>query len=152
MKPVVLASILLILFPGASRAATTEETCLLDALKTATDDTTVAQLRTHCKIVSQPIGTAIATENKADAAEQKNEPVISNRLQRERYVDRNPFGLTAHRRNYFLPITYSQHPNAEPYAGEPNPNDYSLDNAEVKFQLSVKLPLIEEILNKDDSV
>lgn len=52
------------------------------------------------------------------------------------------FTLMAHRPNYFLPITYNSNPNNNPYQDLGDP---SLDNAEAKFQISFKVPVVSRL-------
>jgi phospholipase A1 len=54
--------------------------------------------------------------------------------------------ILPHRPTYFLPFAYNTNPNNEPYkaAGEPD-----LDNAEVKFQISFKAPLVRSFFSDD---
>lgn len=53
----------------------------------------------------------------------------------------NPFSISQHRRNYFLPATYATNPNTVTIDGL---NDSNVDNFEAKYQISVKLPLYIE--------
>jgi phospholipase A1/A2 len=90
----------------------------------------------------------------ATAVESETEPesLVIERIQRERAVDDNRSVLLAHRRNYLLPITYAKHPNNEPYQGEVGGADDRLDHAEAQFQISLKLPIAEGILNEHDAI
>jgi len=57
------------------------------------------------------------------------------------------FAIRPHRSNYILPLTYNFSPNAAAVQeGDP---DKDVMRTEVKFQLSVKVKLLEDILNKD---
>ncbi|MFT2090059.1 phospholipase A [Paraglaciecola sp. 2405UD69-4] len=53
----------------------------------------------------------------------------------------NPFSISQHRRNYFLPFTYATNPNAVTVDGLDSSN---VDNFEAKYQVSMKLPLYIE--------
>lgn len=60
---------------------------------------------------------------------------------------RGKFAVKFHRSNYILPFTYVEHPNEE-VIREDDPTR-ELKNAEVKFQLSFKVKLWQDILCKD---
>jgi phospholipase A1 len=65
---------------------------------------------------------------------------LRQRLIQEELTERNPFILTSHLMNYILPVTYASHINTSPYEStDITPDD--LKNSEVKFQLSIKVPL-----------
>lgn len=136
------------LWASTAYGTQSEDECLLNALKNASASTTATALRAQC--VQAPANQATSSAPPAQAVAGTPSSAVSRRLQQERNVDGNPFGLTAHKRNYILPITYNSNPNNEPYqlagSGETEP----LDKTEAKFQLSVKVPLIEQLLTEDD--
>ncbi|KAA0011505.1 phospholipase [Billgrantia pellis] len=76
------------------------------------------------------------------ASEQELESV-EERRQLERESMRNPFSITAHRRNYLLPMSYDRRPNEEVFGNVDR--DGTPDRAEVKFQFSAKFNLIERL-------
>lgn len=80
------------------------------------------------------------------------ESLVIERIERERAVDDNRSVLLAHRRNYFLPVTWAKQPNNEPYQNEGTNGGSQLDNAEAQFQISLKLPIAEGILNEQDAI
>ena len=68
---------------------------------------------------------------------------IAQRRQLERESSRNPLAITTHRRNYIFPISYNAKPNKEAFANispDTGPRD-----AEVKFQFSAKVNLVEDL-------
>jgi phospholipase A1 len=66
------------------------------------------------------------------------EPLATRRARESKVLD-NPFGLTAYRPNYILPVTYNSRKNKEPFqAAFP---DVQMDDAEAKFQISFKAML-----------
>jgi len=79
------------------------------------------------------------------------EGFIEQRVRRERATTSNPFVITPHRPNYFLPIAYTHNPNARNQSESSIP-DESLNSVEFKFQLSLKLPVTANILNTDTSL
>lgn len=56
----------------------------------------------------------------------------------------NPFAIVGHKPNYLLPLAYNTRPNSAPYAAE----GYELDNLEVKFQVSFKMPLARNLVGR----
>lgn len=65
---------------------------------------------------------------------------LRQRLAKEKATEYNPFVLTPHMMNYILPATYVTHVNTKPYERfDVPPEDFN--KTEVKFQLSVKVPL-----------
>ena len=83
-------------------------------------------------------------EAPAEAVEPR-ESLVIERIERERSVDDNRSVLLAHKRNYFLPVTWAADPNNEPYENPGNNVDESLDNLEAQFQISLKLPIAEGV-------
>lgn len=75
---------------------------------------------------------------------------VSQRLEAEDTV-KSPWAITPHRPNYILPYTYSFHPNEKPFR-EAGAQSGNLDNAEVKFQISFKLPVWERMGGFDASL
>ena len=78
--------------------------------------------------------------------------LVKERIERERRVDDNRSVLLAHRRNYFLPVTYAKNPNSEPFQVDSGNFDEELDNFEAQFQISLKLPIAEGIFNDQDAI
>jgi phospholipase A1/A2 len=124
--------------PDAPAAASGAEACLLRELESAADASTVGELRARCR------------DEIADAPAS----LILRRLEREDAGQRLRSLLTPHRRNYLLPATYMDDPNEAPFrteAGESFPDD-ALENAEAKFQLSLKLRLASTLLTDRDRI
>ncbi|MHB0776437.1 phospholipase A [Halomonas sp. WWR20] len=63
----------------------------------------------------------------------------------ERESSRNPLAITTYRRNYLLPWTYNTNPNQAAFRELSNGGE--IGNAEVKFQLSFKVNLVEDIFD-----
>jgi phospholipase A1 len=98
------------------------QACMAEELKTATDDTTIGELREKCSVgLGDPIKRRVALENSASS---------------------NPFAILPHRPNYLLPVTFSE-PREEPYADVLQGR--SFDNFEAKFQLSLKYIAAKDI-------
>ncbi len=79
------------------------------------------------------------------------EGFIEQRVSREKATASDPFVITPHRPNYFLPFAYTHNPNARNQSEASLPNE-SLNSVEFKFQLSLKFPVSENILNTDTSL
>jgi phospholipase A1 len=75
---------------------------------------------------------------------------LTKRLEREERVAFDSFVITPHRPNYILPFTYNSNVNTEPY--RPfivlDPDADKVDDIEVKYQLSFKVPLIMGVFNE----
>lgn len=114
-----------------SAGASSTEACLLRELTSASDDTTAREIRAACTR-TEPVSRSLILE----------------RLQREEEAEHVRSLLTPHRRNYFLPATYMDDPNEEPFQtelGELLQQD-QLDHVEAKFQLSLKFTLADRLL------
>jgi len=73
--------------------------------------------------------------------------LLKRRAQEELTAD-NPFVITPHKTNYLLPYTYNSHPNTGPYSV----GTEDIDNVEIKFQFSFKLPLIKDIFHNNGTL
>jgi phospholipase A1 len=141
-----------ILFCGHAVAfaeSSLREACLLGELKTATPDLTVNELREHC--ADEPETATPAPEQEAAPAN-PDASLIGARINREEAAQANRSTLVPHRRNYFMPITYMDEPNEQPYQQVESEADQDLDNAEIKFQLSLKVSLLESLLAENDQL
>jgi phospholipase A1 len=67
-------------------------------------------------------------------------------------VQDNRSVLLAHKRNYVLPLAYSNDPNDDVF--EPDDSDFgiNLDHLEVAFQLSIKAPIAEALFTDEDAL
>ncbi|HSH30966.1 MAG TPA: phospholipase A, partial [Thiohalobacter sp.] len=126
--------------------------CLLEQLRSAPDDATVAELKAEClepleqKAAAEP-ETVESTPERTDTGtkvglEPQTSP-LDTRIILERATAENPFVITPHRPNYLLPATYSFSPNDAPF----DANAGELQKWEVKFQLSFKFPLVRGLFN-----
>ncbi|ADN76662.1 Phospholipase A(2) [Ferrimonas balearica DSM 9799] len=101
-------------------AAAASNPCLEEQLRSGHGDTTLEELRALCQLESDPT---------TSSAEERIESEISTSDER--------FALNAHYNNYILPASYNRTPNEDGWRYHPE----SMDNWEVKFQLSVKVPV-----------
>ncbi|MDX2464674.1 MAG: phospholipase A [Porticoccus sp.] len=85
-----------------------------------------------------------AQEGISNEAEVGGDSALAKRLKGEEKVALSSFVITPHRPNYILPYTYNSNLNSTPYdafvALDPDAN--KIDESELKYQLSFKIPLI----------
>lgn len=74
------------------------------------------------------------------ATNKPKESAIDRRIRLERETKDNPFVIRPHKPNYAL-IAYTKAPNEEPFEDQ----DIELDHVELKFQISVKVPIAREL-------
>lgn len=77
---------------------------------------------------------------------------FQERLQQEQQSSSLLFSILPHKQNYLLPATYNRNPNDTVYGNGLAGNDESLDRFEVKFQLSLKVPLWENIFGNNGTL
>ncbi|BFM49155.1 phospholipase A [Marinomonas sp. THO17] len=77
--------------------------------------------------------------------------LFQQREMRERATVNNPFVITPHRPNYFLPIAYTSNPNDRAFLGDKSDSE-SLQSVEFKFQLSVKFPVAYNLVGPNSSL
>ena len=68
--------------------------------------------------------------------------LLDRRIELERRARDNPFVIIPHKPTYVLPVAYNTSPNNEPFESA---RDEGFDRTEIKFQLSMKLPLWRDI-------
>lgn len=100
---------------------------------------------------------SIPTKNSLTSSAEDDKGMLGDRALSEQLNRSNRFVLTPHKRNYILPITYTNSPNTAPYEqslanNEPDkdPAFADLKHAEFEFQLSVKILLWDDILSEND--
>ena len=133
--------------PSLSAAPDSMENCLLEAIKDAENDQTIGEIRKKCsdrfrqKSVSHPlVDSTDEIKPDQDLADNSLEvDPVARRIKLEEGVELNPFMLTAHKPNYFLPFAYNFDRNEESFRSEPG--DKRMDSAEMKFQISLKFPI-----------
>ena len=105
--------------------------CLLRSAQTANEQVTLKELRGWCQNGEELPG------------DRTNEDALRARLALENTTRGNPFVITPHRRNYLLPYSYWSNRQWN----DPDKDDRDLQPNEVKFQLSLKAPLKENIVD-----
>lgn len=79
-----------------------------------------------------------------DKSSPPGESALSERIEIERQTRFQKFVLTPHKQNYILPLTYNDSPNLDVI----DPAiDGDISKTEVKFQLSIKVPVAENIFD-----
>lgn len=107
--------------------------CMKEKLESAVTTTTIGELREACG--RNHLQTEVV--HIAD-----NEPISTAkaRLYRERDTQWSPYILTAHKQNYFLPYTHVDKQNS---IYQLSGDKELAEQDEAKFQLSIKIPLVE---------
>ena len=135
MKQLIWALVLGLL-PLSAMARQTLEECVQERLKTAEPIVTVGELQSDCRMEL-----SLPSKPKSSALQ---------RLAMEKRTEWNPFVITPHKQNYILPATYMAQPNSAPYVGL---GEGQLQHAEVKMQISLKVPLAQsDMLVTGDSL
>ncbi|MDM3871143.1 phospholipase A [Porticoccus sp. W117] len=103
--------------------------CMARALVTASDDTTVGQLREQCQ-------RTFLIEEQFQLSETQANTALKRRIAHEISASDNPFALIAHRPTYFLTGVYNGGIDESV-----NVQEGELDDVEAQFQMSFKIPL-----------
>lgn len=130
--------------------------CVMSHFEQGSDDMTLAQVRALCL-------TPTATDENPSVAQQesnhedealiargapshiKHLGVISRRMLQESETAFEPFVITPHEMNYLLPALSTNRINTDAYSSVEGYEE-NLADVEAKFQLSLKVPLLEESL------
>jgi phospholipase A1 len=118
------------------------DACLMRVLKSAEDDLTVGQIKEACKA-----GSSQVTEKQGEYANAE-ETALERRVRQEDSSVSNLWTITPHKQNYILLGAYNL---SSPFEGpwkEAAGKDVDLNNTEVKFQVSFKFMLWEDIFKK----
>ena len=81
----------------------------------------------------------------------RDQNVVIERQKEEKEVLDNKFAITLHKPNYILPFYYTGSPYNAVYINE-TPSNESLKHSEIKYQLSFKVPLWNNILTTPTSL
>ena len=96
-------------------------------------------------VVKQETG---VVEEPAATEETEQISALDRRIEVERKTRYQPFVLSPHKPNYILPISYNEKPNNAPLG---DTHDGELDKYEIKFQFSMKFPVIENLFGEVNS-
>ena len=145
MRFIFLSASVLFLSTSPALAAVDMNQCLLEEMAKASDEVTIGELRAICK--EQGLGEQAADEA---AAEEDLSP-IQARLQSEYETMGRDFVITAYKPNYIM-ATHNSNTNQAPYVefvdGDPRP----IDDNEMKFQISMKLPLARDVWRPNNDI
>lgn len=147
IRPAALASLALMIV-GTAQAAP-------DPTSRAELEARLAELHTEAAAVkarldamdAQPAGTIPGAGEFAWPPETQLAPgdvavaEAAGRRQLEQASNRNPYAITAYRRNYLFPLTYNRKPNHAAYASLTG--EGGMERSELKFQFSAKVALAE---------
>lgn len=111
--------------------------CLLRYAMKGDGSMTLAEVRNICdSSFVQADDLVVTTKPEAHSA-------IAPRIEGEKVADNNRFVITPHKPNYILPLSYNSTPNEAPYS----PYNLNLSGTEIKFQISLKAPVWQDIFN-----
>jgi len=118
----------------AGSAATAQQQCLQGFLSTGSDELTLGEMRARCAV--------------ADSPEPAPTRRVDQRIAVERAAASQPFSLLAHKPNYMLLGAWNQrgYDSTRFAEAEGDPN-YMLDDTEIQFQLSFKVPLAIDLFD-----
>lgn len=114
--------------------------CLLEQLEKSDPETKIKELTQKCEQVVSG----------SDKSKKERLSSIEKRIANEISTNSNPNVITSHKRNYFLPLTYVNHPNDLPF--RELLTDDPLNNLEAKFQISFKAPIATGLLTEHDAL
>jgi phospholipase A1 len=75
--------------------------------------------------------------------------MLDRRVKIEKETRYQPFVLTPHKPNYLMPYTHNSTPNQAPFAGTTLSR---LDHEEIKFQFSIKFPIVEGLFGEQGAL
>jgi len=113
---------------------TAVQDCLLRAIESAPDGTTIDELRDQCRA------------EKLTGADIEDESLLAIRSYTDADNVLRPFTLMAHRPNYILMACYNNSPNEDPWREDKDSNA-EMDTVEAQFQVSIKVPLAIDLFN-----
>jgi phospholipase A1 len=97
-------------------------------------------------LAEEPVtGLTTTLRNPAAATAPDESSALEGRLKREKETRTSEFVITPHRPNYILPVSYNESVNEEPYGADGD----ELQAVEIKFQISFKAPIAEEIFGRN---
>lgn len=143
---IILSSFTTTMFAEAATENSTQA-CVMALFETADESMTLAQIRQQCH---QPAAEPASETRKLAVSERKtsatqNPGLISKRIENESKTAFEPFVITPHRMNYILPAYTTNAIHKSPYQDIEGYQE-NLAEIETKYQLSIKVPLLEDDL------
>jgi len=118
--------------------------CIQEMTVNSANSATVGEIKQAC-YEKTGMDTNIEADVSNDAKEQT---LVERRLEAEKPAFDNQFLISIHKPNYILFLAQNKDTNEEPFAQQFPDDDTSLDNTEVKFQISAKFPLVRKVFGK----
>ena len=112
--------------PSGAPPSNSYEECLLDGLANVSDEITVGELKRRCR--QQP-GTIVPKS------------AVVKRLEEEKQAEELSFVITPHHPNYIIAAYNTSDPNMGPFQEAFPGEEFSFQDTELKFQLSLKFLL-----------
>lgn len=128
-----LSAILLLAIANISiaKASSTENECILQEIKSASDEVTIGQIRSKCK-----------NDETINRKQMHTAGVVEKKLQSDDKNILRPYTLMSHMPNYFLASVHNTSGfNNKHFREIFNDPSIDLDDTEAQFQLSVKFPV-----------
>lgn len=112
-----------------------------------------ARAQTNCDSIADDAERLACYDTAATLPKDPEETVLFERQRGERELLGNRYGILAHRRSYLLPLTYTDDPGRSTLesSGELDARE-SLQDVELKFQYSFKVPIGNDFLFGDDQL
>ena len=117
--------------------------CLLEGLRTATDETPVGEIRQACLLASQSSLADKPSAAETGAGEEEQTP-LEARIDETRATEQMRFVITPYKLNYLM-VGYNDNPNTAPYEEAFPDEEVAFEPAEVKFQISFMFPIVQNI-------
>ena len=117
--------------------------CLLEGLRTATDETPVGEIRQACLLASQSSLADKPSTAETGAGEEEQTP-LEARIDETEATEQMRFVITPYKLNYLM-VGYNDNPNTAPFEEAFPEEDVAFEPAEVKFQISFMFPIVQNI-------
>ncbi|MGD9209978.1 MAG: phospholipase A [Desulfobacteraceae bacterium] len=143
---IVIFSVWIPLCAYADSSFVSMEECLQHSLQTADDEMSVGEIKQYClKYFPTENDTNEPSEDISDSIDETeaDTSIIDTRLDEEKITGDAEYILTPHRANYLIPAAFNSSPNHSVYGGALDKDQ--LDNVEVKFQLSIKYRVFDDL-------
>ncbi len=122
--------------------------CLLEKLRTATDETPVSEIRRTCLLASQDSTTDQRDSANTTAGEQDASTALAARMEETRATEEMRFVISPFKPNYFI-FAYNDNGNTAPFEEAFPAEDIEFRETEVKFQISIMFPLVQNVFGNN---